>query len=436
MININFYLNLLKELAYLPYLFEIILFIFLIRPRKWEIFTTVILFIPALFYPFGQVALFLIFQIILMCFANFHRKYIGWSIAYCLAVIIGPSVGEAIGAMIMFWLEPLLKFNLNHSVLLTIIFISEIVIYLLFFCFLERKRFNFKQMIEEANENASFLKVVDLVIISITLSLLVLEVSLYYSQKSALVVAWFIISLVAIVDLIVLIKQNQRYIKMKVEKAEMKEIKEYSTRLEQVNMSLRKARHDYKNSLLSLNGYLFEDDVSGAKKYLGELVNENNRLQKLSKTMTLELSNLKVKELKYLIISKLQSAQDQGIKTKVEINQTVLNLPCNIVSIIRATGILLDNAIEACANQEKPWLTVMITRYNKNAYSLVVQNSIMQEVNVQEIFKAGFTDKKKHSGLGLANIDEIVKNDPNLSLEVEQQKNQIAFELLIQGENA
>ena len=97
--------------------------------------------------------------------------------------------------------------------------------------------------------------------------------------------------------------------------------------MEEANISLRKARHDYKNSLLALNGYLLTADVAGASKYLEELVADSNRLQEAANSMTLELANLQIKELKYLIIDKLQQAQDQGIKTKVEINKPIATLP-------------------------------------------------------------------------------------------------------------
>ena len=101
---------------------------------------------------------------------------------------------------------------------------------------------------------------------------------------------------------------------------------------------------------------------------------DSNRLQEAANSMTLELANLQIKELKYLIIDKLQQAQDQGIKTKVEINKPIATLPVNIVSIIRCVGIFLDNAIEACQSQADGQISVLLTKYSGNNYSLIVQN--------------------------------------------------------------
>ena len=102
--------------------------------------------------------------------------------------------------------------------------------------------------------------------------------------------------------------------------------------------------------------------------------------------------------------------------------------------MIKATGILLDNAIEACESQKDSWLNFLLTKYGKNVYSLVVQNSINTKLDVQQILKAGFSSKDNHAGLGLANLNEMIDNDPNLSLEIKQTDSQISFELLIQGD--
>jgi two-component system sensor histidine kinase AgrC len=172
--------------------------------------------------------------------------------------------------------------------------------------------------------------------------------------------------------------------------------------------------------------------VVGAEKYLAELVNDNNRLQEATKSMTLELSNLRIKELKYLIIDKLQQAQDKGIHTKVEINKLIDAFPTNIVSIIRCIGIFLDNAIEACQYQKDAEIHVLITKYSGSNYSLIVQNTITNIVNISEILKPTITNKRNHEGLGLDNVNEIVNNDPYLSLEIEQNLKEISFELIIQ----
>lgn len=357
-------------------------------------------------------------------------------LAFYLSVLIGPVIGEAWGTIIgnstqlifhhyIGWV----KVNeLADPLTFLTIFIS--------FYLLEKHHFNFKESIAEAGNNLSILKTINWIACALTFAAVSIEVTLEFDLAGALILylAWGIIAVIVLFSILEILKQNKQYLQASVQKAEIKQIQEYSARLEEANMNLRKARHDYKNSLLSLNGYLLDNDVLAAQKYLNKLVGENNRLQNANETMTLELANLKVKELKYLLIDKLQQAQNQGIHVKAEINKEIDHFPENIVTLIRCTGILLDNAIEACQNQTGPYINVLLTKYTNNSYSFVIQNSITKEIDIDEVLKPKVTSKKNHQGLGLANLNEIVNNDSNLSLEIGQNEKEITFELVIQKE--
>ena len=344
-------------------------------------------------------------------------------------------MAEGVAAIIELIAKTFFHTYLDHFQINWIAGLATLILLLAIFKFLDYRRFNFKKVISFDGQNISFIRSINWVIFSLTLAVLTVEIALYFSENAAIIAAWFILIFVAIANLYQAIRQNKKYMNALIKKAELKQIQEYSERLEQANMSLRKARHDYKNSLLGLNGYLLENDVDGAKKYLAKIIGESDQAQNASRTMTLELSNLKIKELKYLVIEKLQKAQDEHIKVKAEVNQEITKLPGSIVTLIKAVGILLDNAVEACDGQTNPWLNFLLTKYGKNVYSLAIQNSISHKLDVQQILRAGFSSKDHHSGLGLANLNEMVNNDPNLSLEIKQTDKQISFELLIQEVN-
>ncbi|WP_332370143.1 GHKL domain-containing protein [Lactobacillus delbrueckii] len=91
-----------------------------------------------------------------------------------------------------------------------------------------------------------------------------------------------------------------------------------------------------------------------------------------------------------------------------------------------------DNAIEACQSQADGQISVLLTKYSGNNYSLIVQNTISQPVNLAQVLKPRVTSKQNHDGLGLDNVNEIVNSDPYLSLEIEQSVSEISFELVIQ----
>lgn len=429
--------SLFNNYAFNPYLFAVLLSFTLDRPKRFDLILYPLLLIPVLFgYQYVLLAIIAV-QLGSRFFARGQVKILDRLFIYYLVLILYPILGELFG-----WLVQLLSYFLTHRLLdhlaiNLICFIPEILICLLFYSLKKHFALNLEKIAADVKSNHQFLNL----LVWIVWSFLLVTYAIWTILEKFNIAPLVELGLMTIVLLMITIlffnlyqaiQENQEIMDMRIQKAEIQQIQEYSTRLEEANISLRKARHDYKNSLLALNGYLLTSDVAGAREYLGALVDDNNRLQEAANSMTLELANLQIKELKYLIIDKLQQAQDQGIQTKVEINKRIDSLPTNIVSIIRCVGIFLDNAIEACQSQANAKINVLLTKYSGNSYSLIVQNTISQPVNLARILKPRVTSKQDHDGLGLDNVNEIVNSDPDLSLEIEQSSSEISFELIIQ----
>lgn len=429
--------SLFNNYAFNPYLFAVLLSFTLDRPKRFDLILYPLLLIPVLFgYQYVLVAIIAV-QLGSRFFARGRVKILDRLFFYYLVLILYPILGELFG-----WLVQLLSYFLAHRLLdhlaiNLVYFIPEILICLLFYFLKKHFALNLEKIAADVKSNHQFLNL----LVWIVWSFLLVTYAIWTMLEKFNIAPLVELGLMTIVLLMITIlffnlyqaiQENQEIMDMRIQKAEIQQIQEYSYRLEEANISLRKARHDYKNSLLALNGYLLTSDVAGAREYLGALVDDNNRLQEAANSMTLELANLQIKELKYLIIDKLQQAQDQGIQTKVEINKRIDSLPTNIVSIIRCVGIFLDNAIEACQSQANAKINVLLTKYSGNSYSLIVQNTISQPVNLARILKPRVTSKQDHDGLGLDNVNEVVNSDPDLSLEIEQSASEISFELIIQ----
>lgn len=429
--------SLFNNLALNPYLFSVLLALTLASVKRSDLLLYPLLLLPVLFgYQYVLLAIIAV-QLISQLFARGQVKILTRLFFYYLVLILYPILGELFG-----WIVQLLFYFFTHQLLdhlaiNLVCFIPEVLICLLFYFLKKHFALNLKKIAADVAANSQFLNLLVWIVWSFLLVTYAIWVMLEVFNIAPLVE----LGLMTIVLLLIMIlffnlyqaiRENQEIMATRIQKAEIQQIQEYSSRLEEANISLRKARHDYKNSLLALNGYLLTADVAGAREYLGALVDDNNRLQEAANSMTLELANLQIKELKYLIIDKLQQAQDQGVQTKVEINKRIDSLPANIVNIIRCVGIFLDNAIEACQSQTKARINVLITKYSGDNYSLIVQNTISQPVNLTEVLKPRVTSKQNHDGLGLDNVNEIVNSDPDLSLEIEQSASEISFELVIQ----
>lgn len=429
--------SLFNNLAFNPYLFSVLLAFTLAGVKRSDLLLYPLLLLPVLFGYQYVLAAIIALQLISQLFARGQAKSLSRLFFYYLVLILYPILGELFGWIVQLLFYFFTHHLLDHVAINLVCFLPEILICLLF-CFLKKHfAINLEKIAADVKGNPQFLNLLVWIVWSFLLVTHVIwsmiEVfSIAPLVELGLMTIVLLLITVLFFDLYQAIQKNQEIMATRIQKAEIQQIQEYSSRLEEANISLRKARHDYKNSLLALNGYLLTADVAGASKYLEELVADSNRLQEAANSMTLELANLQIKELKYLIIDKLQQAQDQGIKTKVEINKPIATLPVNIVSIIRCVGIFLDNAIEACQSQADGQISVLLTKYSGNNYSLIVQNTISQPVNLAQVLKPRVTSKQNHDGLGLDNVNEIVNSDPYLSLEIEQSVSEISFELVIQ----
>lgn len=190
---------------------------------------------------------------------------------------------------------------------------------------------------------------------------------------------------------------------------------EYGETLETLYNEMRVFKHDYVNVLSSMMGYMDENDMEGLKKYFDEnIVTLNSKLNTSKIGM---LQNLKVKEIKGLIASKLINAEEKGIKVNIELRDEIEFLRIDKVALTRIVGILLDNAIEATLEAEEKSINFAIVK-NDNSITIVIANTFNdKKVPIHKMFKKGFSTKGENRGLGLSNIREILKENQNTTID-------------------
>lgn len=430
-------LDIVRGLYFNTFFFSAVISL-LLNDFNWQKTMLVWLFLlPIIFgYPY-ELAFVVILQLVSWIFLRKNKHLHLMTLNLYVNLAVAPVIEEIMSVLIQTISYKIFHVSLGTLATDLILFVPDILILYLLHRFFDKNHYQVSNVIDNISNNDSLLRFLNWIVWSLVLITYSLwTVMTYFTAKAemffSLMLLIVVITLVVIVNLYEVILQNERFNQASVNQAQFEQIQKYTIRLEDSNMSLRRARHDYKNTLLSLNGYFLDNDLDGAKKYLSKLVDENNKQQEINQTLTLELANLKVKELKYLFVVKLQKAQEEGTNVKVEINKEITEFPVNIVPLIRCSGIFLDNALEATRGQKNPQIQVLLTKYSNDYYSLIFKNSIEQEVNVREIFLPGKTNKKKHQGLGLANVRQIIDDNPNLSLEVDQEDGMISFEIDMQ----
>lgn len=193
-------------------------------------------------------------------------------------------------------------------------------------------------------------------------------------------------------------------------------LKEYTDHLEQEQRKLRKFKHDYQNMLLSLEENLRSSDSQDAKDYLQTFKQySDNYISESGLWMFNDFDNVKTPYLKSILINKTSQATEQGIDVHFECRYDVDQIAMEPYDLVRIVGVAYDNAIEAVRNLDKNHRKINVMVYRtKGQTEITITNPMQTSENLIHLKKEGVTTKKGHSGLGLANIEEISANYSNV----------------------
>ncbi len=219
-----------------------------------------------------------------------------------------------------------------------------------------------------------------------------------------------------IIVMYVLFTSIKRELDLKSKQIQFDSLQEYTGSLEKLYTDMRAFRHDYINILSSMIGYIENKDIASLEKYF------NDKILPLSKGMESNnfklgtLKNLKIPEIKGIISSKLIRAQELNIDVLIEAAEPIENVNIDIIDLSRIVGILLDNAIEAAVNCEKPCLKLALIK-KENSVLIVVINSLYEEVPIHKIYQKGFSTKGSNRGIGLYNLKQILEGYENVTVD-------------------
>ena len=216
------------------------------------------------------------------------------------------------------------------------------------------------------------------------------------------------------------VKSSWMYLKEKNEKQQRQFLEKYTANLEENYTQLRKFKHDYQNILLSMGEYIIEDDREGLKEYYEKIVLKTGQ-EIMSDNMRFDgLENIKVPAIRSLTYQKLVKAQQLGIETNLEVRDPFSKVAVDIITVVRILGILLDNAIEATADQNKGIISIAYVVQSDGDLEVIVQNTVKNDnqVELNKIFEDGYTTKGNGHGKGLSNVKKLVDETPNTTLEI------------------
>lgn len=213
-----------------------------------------------------------------------------------------------------------------------------------------------------------------------------------------------------------------RYFKQKYENKELENelvfLKKRSLAVEDHYKEVKKFRHDYNNVILSLESFISEQNWEGLEQYYyGSLKQLSKTLQSNFPDIT-QMNNLKISEIKGIIMDKLCRAASGSVKVSINIPDVIEDLDIQKLDLVRIVGILLDNSFDETNNKQGGTIDLLIYK-EKNSTHFILANSIHEEKTLPlfELKKLGISTKGTGRGMGLANLDEIIAKYENISLE-------------------
>ena len=293
----------------------------------------------------------------------------------------------------------------------------------------------------------SFLYILCYVFLSSEIVLLVIlltkSYTAFYTVAMVLFALQIIFSIVAYHEIVSIQQELLNKQKQKEILDNQHQLEEYASYLEKSEDDLRAFRHDYKNILNSLKVSAQEGNVQEVIQKLDKYTETNLNSKALLKYK--DVNHIYVKSIKSIIISKLTELYNLNIRYNFECRSNIHNLPdhVNELDLVRIIGITFDNAIEESKalvaekhDIRSAEVQIMVYSDSPDEFEFEIRNKIQnKKISTSQIQQRGFTTKKDHKGLGLANIKEIESKYPDMSISYTIQDGWFDFYMIIDTED-
>lgn len=226
-----------------------------------------------------------------------------------------------------------------------------------------------------------------------------------------------IYAIIAIAAFFMIMYSFQKDYHIQLKQKELLYHKQYIDDLEANSMEIRRFRHDYQNILLSMEEYIVCGNLEGLKQYFYDEIKQTSINISDNMSQLSLLGSIKTPEIKSLFVNKFILAQENGIRVEIETTETNQVIKEDMLVIIRVLGIILDNAIEA-AKEESDGFVRLALFDDDTDLKIIVANSCQPHIpKLHVLQEEGFSTKGKNRGLGLSNLDKLVKSTNHVFLE-------------------
>ena len=181
--------------------------------------------------------------------------------------------------------------------------------------------------------------------------------------------------------------------------------------LEELQQEVRAFRHDFSNLLSGLTLQAQEGDLDGIRDFMKKTGNYFDEKLGSEIRQLDSLNNIRPYPIRSLISSKLAHMRHEQIHAILEV-QYPLHETCamNTEDLLRALGILLDNAMEAVP-EHNGQIRLVLLQQDRELY-IAVANNYAAKPELSALSRKGYTTKGKGHGTGLSSYRKIVARCP------------------------
>ncbi|PTE43314.1 ATP-binding protein [Staphylococcus equorum] len=318
------------------------------------------------------------------------------------------------------WLATSLQDLISENYIFNFIYYIIFVAIIMFFSILGR--FLFKLL----TTSGLSLNKIYLIIVCVFLLTVLLLIYFYLPDRvlsfgdiKFLVVMYAVLIITTAVLIVTISFSIIRQIQYKRNMREIENYYKYTLQIEKINHEMRKFRHDYVNILSTMSDFIREDDMEGLNQYFHEEILPMQDSMQMNAIKINGIENLKVREIKGLLTTKILQAQEKNIRISIEVPETIEKIEMPIINLSRVIGILLDNAIEASEKiVDDPLIRIAFIKNEDDSVMFIVMNKCDTDMpRVHTLFQENFSTKGKNRGLGLSTLKELTDTTSNVLLD-------------------
>lgn len=282
-------------------------------------------------------------------------------------------------------------------------------------------RIHFDRMFTELLEEESRIRKTALWIFVLELTIEIFPALWYKAPLMTYITSVAILILFLLCIVMYLGRQRENERKLRLQEAMLLQQQHYLENLEEMQKEVRAFRHDYKNILAGMYLDAEAGEVEKIRETLKQL--ELNFDRKLGEKIrqTGQVGNIRIPELKSLVLSKLMQMEQKKLSCRLEVFYPVTETGMEVWDLTRCLGILLDNAMEAArevgsATEERkgPSVELLLMRQEK-FFTVRVENVRKKEGDMAKIWEEGYSTKGKGRGMGLSSYQRILQRYPEAS---------------------